>query len=466
MLERGSPEGGKPALTWLGLVACAVGASLSTLFWPKFALMLVPLPLAVASTLVALVWRPKVVLYVLIGLTAFAAGSIFIAAALVVLGGSVLVVFHGAARLQRLRAVGGFAAATVCMSLATFASALYAFDSLGAALTERTVYSPIFFLLLGALVYVFIDHRLDARRTLETVAGAGAVMALYSLAAYAVPALAFGGYGAATWYQNLGGLRATTGLFEFQNEFGGYLLLTSFTTLMVLELEAERRRRALWLAALGTEVVCLVLTLTLGALFALIVGLLIYGVLRFRRVGAVALFALLVGLILSLATATIPAVGVKLADVGARAAARLVTYGGGVNIVRQHLWFGIGPDQVLKELERNPFASATAFGISSHVPHNQFLLTAAELGLVGLLALVGLIASGVTPLLWGLRPRLRGTDRALWCAVVAMLVAFFEQNLTNNLLLHSRIGAMFFVVVLVLRRYAQLPVERPAAAQV
>lgn len=439
------------------LAIAAAAAAVVTGWLPaKAAPAAIVAPLVVAVGVDAVVHKPKRAIALLIVATAFAVKSIVLAAVLVFGVGALLIVLHGQGRWERIPQLSAYIAACLFMALATSISSMLSSGSIAGAFAERSIYSPLFLLALSILSYLFLDTPKDVRRVLVAVAAAGTLMAAYSLAAYVIPSLAIGDFGATRSYVLFGGLRVTTGFFEFQNEFGGFLLVTSLTTLIVLQLPQTRGHRVFWRAMLVIQVIALLLTLTLGALFALVVGIFVYAAFRYRRVTTLLAFGTILAIGGVMSVALVPSVGVKLAQVGGRASARLITYAGGLNIIGQHLLFGVGPNKVLDELKSNPLASSTALGIANYVPHNQFILTTAELGLLGLAGLLAVIVSALAPLLKGIRAKINGSDRAMWCAALALLIAFFEQNLTNNLLLHARIGAMFFVITMALRRLDEL----------
>ena len=318
--------------------------------------------------------------------------------------------------------------------------------------TLEDVVSALFkvmaFGLLAALVHMHADTPRKARVLLGgAVAGAGAV-ALYSVVAWALG-----------WsYSEEFGWNRAMGTFENWNLLGGFMALMSMPT---LALAAVARRRAMrWLLGVlfALQLVALLLSLTLGSLVGLVFGAGVTVLFVMpggrRRVAPAVLLTVIAG---GIAFGTNPLLRDKVTRFDDRLQDRLLTNAVGINMFSDRIWWGFGSEQNLTEelLLGESDYGITSIGVSSMVPHNSFLKVGVEKGIAGLLFFTALVW-GALRMLFRWRQRLvRSPDAPLFYGVTAGVLAFLVQNMTNDILLHARIGIVFFALLAIIDQVAR-----------
>jgi O-antigen ligase len=314
---------------------------------------------------------------------------------------------------------------------------------------------------------VLVRGEVEVRRVVDTLGGAGALLACAGLAQYA------SGYG--------GLERRIRGPFFHYMSYSGVLLLCDLMLLAgALSVgeggRGERQGRGLarhwrW-PALAVTTVALLGTMTRGALVAFVAAVaLLAGVLaagwrpglRWPRAAALALLLAAVA-----APALMPVSWLRrtasifsLRDVSNYD--RLCMLEAGIQMVRDRPLFGLGPDQVRARYALYRHPSAPRFWVP-HL-HNSLLELAAEQGLGSLAAFAALFGTGFAALRRGWRSEggLGGARRDLYLAsglgLVAYLVAgLFENNWGDS---HVRALALFLLALpFCLRQPPQPPPAR------
>ena len=318
--------------------------------------------------------------------------------------------------------------------------------------TAEDVVSALFkvlaFGLMAGLVHMHADTPRKARLLLGGAVAGAAAVALYSVAAWALG-----------WsYSEEFGWNRAMGTFENWNLLGGFMALMSMPTLALAAVARRRGVRLVLAAAFMLELLALLLSLTLGSLVGLIFGagvtvLFIMPGGRRRVAPAVLLTVLAAGV----AFGTNPLLRDKVTRFDERLQDRLLTYAVGFNMFRDRAMWGFGSEQNLTEelLLGEADYGITSIGVSSMVPHNSFLKVAVEKGVAGLLFFTALVV-GSLRLLFRWKKRLTGTPEApIFYGVTAGVLAFLVQNMTNDILLHARIGIVFFALLALLDQVAR-----------
>ncbi len=292
----------------------------------------------------------------------------------------------------------------------------------------KLLFKPLSWAMILWLVVAHFDTAEKAVRLIRTLifsAGAVSLVALWQKAT---------GHMTASFSE---GVPRATGTFETWNELGGFMALMIAPTIAYA---LAYRRRLFMLIAMG-EVVALLLSQTLGAALAIAVAGVF--VLPLRRISvrgriALAVVPLLGALALSIAA---PGSLAKVHQAGARAQDRLATYVAGWHVVRQHPLFGTGSVQAA-ETDIRAGAGATQFGFTSSVPHNAFISTFVERGVLGAIALLYVAFVSLRVLLAS-----GNRGRLLEAGVMLGGIAFLIQSNTNNLLNNERLGLVFLILV-------------------
>lgn len=304
------------------------------------------------------------------------------------------------------------------------------------------VFKMLAFGLIAVIVYLHASTAPRARGLLLAVLIGALVEAAYSLGAYAL---------GLNYYETYGYNRAT-GTFTTWNHLGGFMAMTSVPTLAYALHTRRPALRWLLLVAFVAEIVTLLLSLTLGSILGLLVGGLVAGVLIFhiplrRLIGAAFAF----GGVFVLVYLANPLLQEKVARVGERVVDRLITYSVGIAMLRDQFWLGFGSQTRVAEALFSPFGdyTLTRFGESGVVPHASVLSIGVEKGVLGIVFFLLLIA-GVLRILMRQRDRFQaGPENLVFQGIVVGLLAFLVQDMTNNLLLHARLGIIFFALVAV-----------------
>jgi O-antigen ligase len=291
-------------------------------------------------------------------------------------------------------------------------------------------------------VYLHADTERHARQLLVAVLVGAAAEAAYSLGAFAL---------GLDYYSTYGYNRAS-GTFSTWNHLGGFMALTSIPTLAYALYARRPVVRWLLLLAFAAEIVTLLLTLTLGSILGLAVGGFFAAVFMFRiPLQRIAAGVAVSGIAFLAAFLFNPLLQEKLGRIGERVVDRLITYTVGVSMLEDRFWFGFGSQARVVEALFLPLRgyTLTPFGESGVVPHASVLSMGVEKGIFGAVFFL-LIIVGAIRVLLRQRARYSGTSQnLLFQGMVVGLLAFIVQDLTNNLLLHARLGILFFSLLAV-----------------
>lgn len=304
------------------------------------------------------------------------------------------------------------------------------------------VFKMMAFGLIALIIYLHADTASRARALLLAIVVGSLLEAAYSL----------GAFGLGLNYYAVYGYARAAGTFTTWNHLGGFMALTSMPTLAYALYTRRVVLRWVLLATFAAQIVTLLLTLTMGSVLGLLVGGLVAGVVMFhiplRRIaGAGAAFAT-VFLVVYLAN---PVLQDKVARVGERVMDRVITYAVGVSMFRDKMWLGFGSQsRVADALFTSPRDyTQTRFGESGVVPHASVLSIGVEKGILGVVFFV-LLVFGVLRVLVRQRDRFSDArENLIYQGIVVGLLAFLVQDMTNNLLLHARLGIIFFALVAV-----------------
>lgn len=297
----------------------------------------------------------------------------------------------------------------------------------------KLLFKPLSWAVILWLVVAHVDSSEKAVRLIRTMifsAGAVSLVAMWQKAT---------GHMTASFSE---GVPRATGTFETWNELGGFMALMIAPTIAY---SLAYRNRLFMLIAAG-EVASLLLSQTLGAFVAIVVASVF--VLPLRKIpvrGRITLAVVPLAGALALSIAA-PGTVAKAHQAGARAQDRLATYAAGWHVARRHPWFGTGSVQAAAS-DIRAGAGATQFGYTTSVPHNAFITTLVERGILGAFALLYVAWISLRVLIGsGSRGRLLGAG------VMLGGVAFLIQSNTNNLLNNERLGLVFLVLVVAAAR--------------
>ncbi len=126
-----------------------------------------------------------------------------------------------------------------------------------------------------------------------------------------------------------------------------------------------------------------------------------------------------------------------------------------VNMTRDNLFFGVGPDQYFDAL---PKYAVTRFGVANNTAHNSVLEAAATLGIfAGILLLLAMIFS----LLWLPTAARLSRSRPEVFAAWLGLFGFFIASFTINYFFWPQLGILYWAMAMALSRWAADEVSEP-----
>lgn len=311
-----------------------------------------------------------------------------------------------------------------------------------------SVFKPLAFAVVTLLIFIHNDSPQKAHGLLRALFLGGFAVAGYSIFAYIMGWSYYPQYG----YERV------AGTFEHWNQLGGYMVLISMPTLFYALSARHFWTKAAFIFAFIAEIIVLLLSLTLGSILSLLVSgsVALFLLFKFSARRAV-VFTLLLALSFISVWLTTPLLEARLGEIHERALDRLATYSAGLRLAQDHFWLGVG--STAKVLEAILYATEgyrfTHFGEISVIPHNSFISIWVEKGIFGLLLFIVVTVNSMRLLLrW--RPSQESRYYLLHQGIIVGLIGFLIQNMSNNLLLHPRIGYVFFALIIAAVRISQL----------
>lgn len=221
-----------------------------------------------------------------------------------------------------------------------------------------------------------------------------------------------------------------SGTFVHANPFATYLVILAVVGLAIRP-HLERWSRVVANVAIAVATVLTLFTYARGAWIALIIGVIVVGACQDKR--------LIMGVVVAAIAALlfVPSVSARLSDLGKTESVgngdpnslawRIKYWERLLPLTEENPATGIGLDQVL---ERSP---------EKLMPHNSFVQSLVETGVIGLGALLGLIASTA----WALRDVIRrlkpGLPRGIAVGAAAAATGWLVQLASENLLTQAAI---------------------------
>ncbi|MDQ3877270.1 MAG: O-antigen ligase family protein [Actinomycetota bacterium] len=280
------------------------------------------------------------------------------------------------------------------------------------------------------LVYRYNDTEPKVRSLMRALLLGGAVVAVYAIALFVL---------GKSYYPQYGYSRAA-GTFENWNELGGYMSLIAFPMAMFGLANRRSGVRFVVLCATGLTLIALLLSLTLGSVLGVVVGSFVGAVIFFRkRLGRVIAVAILAGIVGAAVWHLVPAVSQKFAATNSRVEGRVAGYLVGLEAFKSNMLIGVGGEsQVLQAVLATTDPGQRRVTV---VPHNAFLAIGVEKGIFGSILLLVLVVNALR-----LLGRWQGGDDPefrLWhYGILLGMIAFLVQNMSNLLILHSRLGVL------------------------
>lgn len=305
-----------------------------------------------------------------------------------------------------LLAFAGIAALSSLVSAAPVSSAIAA---------SKTLSGVMMFLVLERL----LQERPDRLRSVVTAVLASSVVpCLFAVLQFAT------GQGSGTISGS--GLGRVTGTFVHPNPFATYLAIVLVLAVAVLPHAARRLDQVAIMSVIGLSTVCLTLTYSRGGWIAALVGL---AYLLGKR--SILLLALAGAVVVTLVMFA-PPVQERFADIGAPPPVE--------GVPANSLEWRVGYWQdVLPLASVNPITGIGMEGVQASTsaglpPHNAYVQSYVETGLLGLGALLAVVITGAVTLRRRVRQAADGLERGLALAASGIALGLLAQTLTENLL--------------------------------
>ncbi|MPY92473.1 MAG: hypothetical protein GEV08_05210 [Acidimicrobiia bacterium] len=276
----------------------------------------------------------------------------------------------------------------------------------------------------GALMFAVLEqayrHRPDRVRH---VLAAGA-------ASLVVPALVAIGQSQSSEVEQYIEVSRIRGTFVHANPFATFLVILAVVAVAVRpHLRGGARLAAT--AVMATSSTLVLFTYARGAWVALILGLVVIGFKQDRRI-LVGLASLVIVVVIA-----VPSVTARLSDLSAE---RVEGRGDPNSLAWRFGYWG----RLLPEVAESPVTGIGLEQVLAHSeeglqPHNVFVQTVVETGLLGLTCLVGLCVSMATELRRAMRRASPGLHRGVAIGAAAAAVGLFAQLLSENLLTQAAI---------------------------
>lgn len=278
------------------------------------------------------------------------------------------------------------------------------------------------------VVYWWLDGAGGARRFLSTLAGSGALAAVYGVIQH---------FTGIDWYRQLLGRQrrvrprthgdprfAVVGFFRNYLTFA-HTMSVPYASALSLGLSTDGR----WTIAAVVIMTAILFSSARGAWLAVLASTVtVVAIGRGRRAGVVVLAMVAVGAIaVGQSDALQKEIGSMFALSGENAG-RVAIYEVNLQVVHDHPWFGLGFGRYLRAA-RPYYLDAAGADRRSHA-HNNFLQVAAESGLVGLAAFALLFAHALRlglDAVHGPAPPARATAVGAFAAIVGFLVGGLTQ---------------------------------------
>lgn len=253
-------------------------------------------------------------------------------------------------------------------------------------------------------------------------------------------------------YEALVGNRIT-GFMNLWMTFGGQLMIALLMVMALLMFSKRGRRRGALLAAAALLIALgLAFTLTRGPWVGVGAGAL-YLIWRWNRRALLAAPVLLAALFF-LAPSTLRERVASIAQPRSQLDSnqhRILVWRTGLEMIRAHPWFGLGPEQVAAQFEDYipaDFPRPLPLGWRRHL-HNIYLQYGAERGVPVLLAFLWLIAKALRDFWRAARSRPSGPDapKALLHGAIAVIIAALVAGVFEHNLGDSEVLQMFLTVV-------------------
>jgi len=320
----------------------------------------------------------------------------------------------------------------------------------GSALTQiiKGVFKPLYFVVASLLIFIHFDTEKKLNKLVLSIILGSLFVCFYGLFSY------FMGW---AYSEYLRFPRVHSTFFNI-NSLGGYLVLMLPFTVGYSSLLRKKIQKILIHIVILLQVINVCLCSTLGSILALAFAFIIFSSWQKNGFRLAIKWGILGTIILGFTHLFFSPFfeRVTIASVLSRARGRVITYYTALRLAQYNLLFGIGSDNAWDLILETPSLQYTQWGISTSVPHNEFLSVLAENGIFSLLSLILILFFFFRTILRKWSFIKHSKNRNFYYGMISGCVGFVIQNLSNNLLLHPRIGIFFFIFLPLLLKMLEL----------
>jgi hypothetical protein len=308
---------------------------------------------------------------------------------------------------------------------------------------ERIVFKPLFVTIMTLVLFVYMSK---FRKT--KIIHILFIVILFSSAIVGLISLYSLMTGSPEWAIDVSALRVR-GTFTEYNHLSGYVLLMFFFTLGFYFQSKRELIKSILLLLLFLDFVALLASQTLGGILGFVVGIFIIILFREHKVKNFTIAIVILTTLIIGAYFLYPPIFGKFSIFYDRLLDRLTVNYVGIKLIKRNFLFGTGTS-TLKVILSHPNIRQTPFGPSWSLPHNLLISTFTKGGVFYFGAFAYLLYAGFKKLRSALPAINNSRNKVFYQTLLAGIIAFIVQNMTNNIIWHARIGIyifLFFIII-------------------
>lgn len=235
-----------------------------------------------------------------------------------------------------------------------------------------------------------------------------------------------------------------SGTFAFHNHLSGYEVLMLFLAIGLYFEARNKYVRAFLVLVITLSTIAQLTSLTLGGILGIIAGTFTLMMMKEHRLRNFAIL-LIILVVVSLGVFLFyPPMVEKFSIISERITNRIIINYVGLKLIKSHFWFGVG-SEIEEFIESHQHLRSTPFGQAWDLPHNLFITTFAESGFFYFSALIVLLYFGFRRIIKTVTAIKNSKNKDFYKSILAGMVAFLMQCMSNNLFWHVRLGIYFFL---------------------
>ncbi|MEO0293132.1 MAG: O-antigen ligase family protein [candidate division WOR-3 bacterium] len=237
-----------------------------------------------------------------------------------------------------------------------------------------------------------------------------------------------------------------SGTFLIFNHLSAYEVLIFFFLLGLYLNSNNIYFKVFLILAIGLSIIAQLASLTLGGILGIIGGILFLILINENKLRNFAILILL-SIIISIGVYFLyPPIISKFSIISERIIDRIIANYTGLVMIKRYFWFGAG-SELGEIIQSHPNLLYTPFGSGWCVPHNLFITTFATTGIFSFLSLLYLLIAIIIRLK-DIYPKIKvSKNRNFYISLLAGIIAFFLQSMSNNIFWHIILGSYMFLFI-------------------